>query len=482
VSGFVFARNVLSLSVSGATCRLLGFVCAAYLARVLGTEGFGKISFALAIISYAGLLVSLGLPGIGMREVAKSPERVLTYSGNILTLRLIASFVSLGLLLILSHAGVRDTDMKPLLLWYGFSLIPVALLIDWAFLGIQKAQYVGAGDMIRSGLYLLLVLVWVRRGADLVRVPQAYLAACALTALFLLVSLRKVAGWPRLQADAALWGSLFARGWPFAVSAILAVANTNIGLVILGATRGAHETGLYGAGYRVVSLLMSFATFLLVPMFPIYVQNFEKKTNNLDALVSRAMWLMAMVAVPLAVGGTILSHRIVETLYGPEYADAAPALAVLLWVTGVFFLREVLGYGLTAWNLQLRYARILAVSAGLNLALCLLLIPRWGILAAAAAMLASELVNLALMSRAAGSVVRISPLRYVVRPVLASAAMGVALFPVRGWSLALSIPAGAACYLAVLVAVRGIRSGDLRWLRSRFVGRRAENGRLRWPR
>jgi O-antigen/teichoic acid export membrane protein len=443
---------------------------------VLGTEGFGQVSYALAIISYAGLLVGLGLPGIGMREVAKSPERVQTFSGSILTLRSVASVVTLGLLLSITYSAISGAGMRSLLLWYGFSLIPLAFIVDWVFLGIQKAPYVGAADTLRSGIYLLLVILTVKGSADLVRVPQAYLVATVVMALFFGVSLWKVTGRPCFRVDVALWKSLFARGWPFAVSAVLAVANVNIGMVVLGATRGAHETGLYGASFRVVTLLMSFATFLLVPMFPIYVQNFEQKSRNLRALASRAMWFMAIVAVPLAVGGTLLSRQIVEALYGSEYAEAARAMAVLLWATGFFFLREVFGYGLTAWNLQFTYARILAISVCTNLLLNVLLTPHWGILAAAGAMLLSEVVNLVLMARAARSVVKVSPLLFLWKPALAAGAMGAVVGILRSHGLEIAIPAGAVCYLVALIAVRGIGAEDWQWLRTRIARRTERTG------
>ena len=42
-----------------------------YYSRVLGAEGTGSISFALAVVSYFTMIASLGIPTYGIRACAK---------------------------------------------------------------------------------------------------------------------------------------------------------------------------------------------------------------------------------------------------------------------------------------------------------------------------------------------------------------------------------------------------------------------------
>ena len=78
-------KNFVSLSFSQIVTKALGLVSVAYLARVLGAEGFGKIGFAQAILAYFMLLVNLGLSTLGTREVARNREEISRYVNNILT-------------------------------------------------------------------------------------------------------------------------------------------------------------------------------------------------------------------------------------------------------------------------------------------------------------------------------------------------------------------------------------------------------------
>ena len=68
------SRNFLAMFFSDGITRLIGFAATVYIARVLAVEGFGLISYGLAIVSYALLFANPGLTVVGSREVAKTPQ------------------------------------------------------------------------------------------------------------------------------------------------------------------------------------------------------------------------------------------------------------------------------------------------------------------------------------------------------------------------------------------------------------------------
>ena len=59
-TGVIF-KNLMALSLSYVGTKLIAFGGVWYLARTLLPEGFGKISFATAILLYFSLLVDFGL-------------------------------------------------------------------------------------------------------------------------------------------------------------------------------------------------------------------------------------------------------------------------------------------------------------------------------------------------------------------------------------------------------------------------------------
>ena len=80
-------------------------------------------------------------------------------------------------------------------------------------------------------------------------------------------------------------------------------------------------------------------------------------------------------------------------MFGPQFEPAAPALIVLLWSIPVAFFRNVPQTALIAAGRQEWVFRVTLVSAVLNLALNLALIPRWGMMGAATATLATETIR-----------------------------------------------------------------------------------------
>jgi O-antigen/teichoic acid export membrane protein len=87
---------------------------------------------------------------------------------------------------------------------------------------------------------------------------------------------------------------------------------------------------------------------------------------------------MAAAAYAVAIPTTLLAPWIVGVLYGPGYAAAAPMLAVLVWSLVFTNLGIARGAFLTSMNWTRPYLMTVALGGAVNVALNLVLIPRWG--------------------------------------------------------------------------------------------------------
>jgi PST family polysaccharide transporter len=98
---------------------------------------------------------------------------------------------------------------------------------------------------------------------------------------------------------------------------------------------------------------------------------------------------MALIGYAVAIPVSLLSGPVIWVLYGTEYANAAPVLAIHIWA-GLFV---CLGVAQSAWLLNEGHTHVSMVNtvtgAVLNCGLNLLLIPRYGPIGAAVATLAS---------------------------------------------------------------------------------------------
>ena len=92
------AKNTVVTIIAGIVSGIIGFFFIMYVARYLGAEGFGILSFALAFTGIFGLLTDIGLSPLTIREVARNRSLAKKYLGNIAVLKTILVIVTFGLI------------------------------------------------------------------------------------------------------------------------------------------------------------------------------------------------------------------------------------------------------------------------------------------------------------------------------------------------------------------------------------------------
>ncbi|MCX7014570.1 MAG: polysaccharide biosynthesis C-terminal domain-containing protein, partial [Candidatus Sumerlaeota bacterium] len=99
-----------------------------------------------------------------------------------------------------------------------------------------------------------------------------------------------------------------------------------------------------------------------------------------------------MVALYIAACGglSIVSGRVIGLLWGAAYLPGASCLPILIWSSLFFACTSFMYRILIVMNRQAHYIIVLLLTSGLNVALNLWLIPRYGIIGAAWAILGSS--------------------------------------------------------------------------------------------
>jgi glycosyltransferase involved in cell wall biosynthesis len=265
----------------------------------------------------------------------------------------------------------------------------------------------------------------------------------------------------RIRADRQLIGEMFQYGAPVSLTVALAGAIFLCDRSLVAIILGNDAAGLYSVAFdftsQTITLLMMAVS---LAAFPIAVREFE--TRGVEAarrpMGTNAALLLA-VGVPATVGAGVLAPGIAASFFGDSYvasADIIPLVAL-----------SALLAGLKAYHFDaaLQFARrtmqqvwIVLAAAVVSVLLNLLLIPIWGLRGAAFSSVLTFLVATALTAWWGRRHFPLPfPIRELVLVVLASAAMGAALYPFRGHTsilvLATQVVAGAFLYGAILVAV-----------------------------
>lgn len=386
-TGWLFADKILRVGV--------GLFVGVWIARYLGPEQFGLWNFALAFVALFGSLATLGLDGIVIRELVKYPERQNELLGCAFVLKLIGGMFTL--LTTVIAIGLMRKD-ETLTLWLvglsaaGFIFQSVNVINLYFQAKVQSRYAVYAA----SGAFILMTLVKISLlliSAPLIAFAWAGLGEVALTAAFLLVAYQKnhcnMRAW---RYDGRVARDLLRDSWPLLLAGLAVMLYMRVDVVMLQLIAGDREVGIYAAATRLSEVCYFLPMLIVSSVFPSTIKCHEIDPDLYIIRLRKLYFLMAWLAIGVSLPLSLLSGWIVKILYGAEFKEAAPVLAIHLWASIAVFLGAASSQYLLVEQLQkISFYRTL-IGLGCNIVLNLMLIPSMGPKGAAIATVVSYFV------------------------------------------------------------------------------------------
>lgn len=458
----IFAR-VLNLA--------LGVVVTALVARTLGDVGYGQWSTIFVVLGLVGYLMNFGMEGVVVREASREPERELEWLGSMLMLRLIL----IGPVVLIAAGAIVLLHSSQQMLVAGFILLITMPFSGVGVLGmIFQLRVRNIVPMLiltlRSVLWGAAVVVIYFNGGSMVELAIAMTVTNSIGSLVQLVAARRVVGqW--LAPTRQHIGTLLRVGIPLGLSGVLVIFYARIDQVIVYVIAGARSAGLYGAVYGVLDQSHFVPVSVLTTLAPIIAAAWPADRERLLRTVRLAAEFMAISSLGALAFACVASSQIVKLVFGPDFAEAAPALPVL----GGAFVFICFGYLngnlLVVMGLQTRLLRISLIALVVNLIGNFILVPIMGFMGAAWMTLFTEVVvfGASLMLIRGTFELRSLGLGRILRTVVAAVVLGGVLgaLELAGASLAVLIVAACLCYPALLFGLRALDLDDLRVLLKR---------------
>jgi O-antigen/teichoic acid export membrane protein len=471
------AKNTLAQVVARAIEGGTNFAVTILLARTLGAGSLGAFAF---LITYVSIFIFLGTFGLNLlmaRDVARRRHQARRYLSNALGMALVLTVITfaveVGIVLLVSPEPLAR---KGIYLAAAFAVFHSwELLFVGVFYALERMELEMIGIFIEKALLLAAVFALVLTGRGVIGVLAAFAAAKALLVIFYLVLATRLMGFPRPAADLRLWRDLAAQAWPFSVHVLVTSVYFQIYIVLLGMLASDQAAGYFRAGSILALSLPMFAAGLNNALLPLMARAHPDRRESFEFGLERSFTALALLGMPIAVGLVVLAQPMVGLLYGARFGAAVIVFQLLAVTVPLKFIANTLGTGLTAADRQPERAYAASIGAALNVVLNVALIlafMRAGpAIGASIAAIITDVVILVLTDiylRRAGY--RVHMLGLSARPALAAAIMGLALWWIKGMSIALTVPVGIVVYSAAAYAVGAVRRSDLQWLRTAFSG------------
>ena len=91
---------------------------------------------------------------------------------------------------------------------------------------------------------------------------------------------------------------------------------------------------------------------------------------------------LVILGLPIAVGTTLLANPIILIIYKSGFSQSIVALQILIWSIPIIFINYILGTAINSINKQRDTVKTTFVAMLLNIILNLLLLPKYGLIAA----------------------------------------------------------------------------------------------------
>ena len=386
-TGWLFADKVVRMGI--------GLFVGIWLARYLGPESFGQLSYAIAFVALFSAIATLGMNSIVVRELVRNPEKKNEILGSAFVLKLSGGCLAF-IVALTAIWFMRPTDT---LSFWLVGIIALGMIfqafdaVDFWFQSKVQSKYT---VYAKNGAFLTAsaVKIWlILNQAGLLAFAWVGLAEIMLGAVGLLFAFKATGNvFSSIQVRWPLAQNLLSKSWPLLLSGLAVTAYMRVDIVMLKEMVGNQEAGIYSAATSLSEVWYFLPVVIVASLSPIIIKS---RDTNPDLYISRLrrlyffmVWLAIGVALPLS----ILASWLVGILYGQQYMEAAPVLAVHLWAGIAVFLGVASSQHLLAEKLQkISFYRTL-IGLVCNIAMNLALIPKWGAMGAAIATVISYFI------------------------------------------------------------------------------------------
>ena len=370
---------------------VLGVVVGFIVARHLGPERLGILSYCVAIATLLSGIAGLGLDAVVKRDLLQARGDESTLLASAAVLRLLAGIFSVLVVFIVARSA-NTTEEQRLFTILAVTLFQPAWIVSDLWLQAHlRAKLSVIAQTLALALTAGVRLVLVMQDAPVSGFAWAMVVEAILTAVGIVWLARRAGlhfAWR--AATTATMRRLFKEAWPLMFAGLAVTLYMKIDEVMLRHLAGAAAVGVYSAATRLTEIWYFFPIALGASLLPALLRARDRGGQAYGERLQHYYDVNAALAYALSLPITLAAPWVIRLAYGPAFSASVPIVAVHIWSSVFVFIGVARGQWLVNEGLQRFYLFATLAGAALNIVLNLLFIPRWGGLGAASATVISQ--------------------------------------------------------------------------------------------
>ena len=379
--------------------KILSLFVGIIIAKFLGPDAFGDLSFAIAFTAIIAAIGTLGLDSFVIREIIDHPGKRNEILGTSFWMRLGVSLVlvPLSVLIYIYLRSVSDRQGTELTLIITFCASALFFksfnIIDSYFQSQVRSK-----NVVHVQNICLIISSLIKTSFVLLKLPLVYFAFALVIDGILLAS-GLIIIYHRDNLHIRNWTfnsnrakSLLSQSWPLILSAVMITLYMQIDIMMLKYFAGSTQTGIYSAAAKISEAWYFIPTAIVTSVFPAIIHARKTDPARYQKRLQNLYDLLVIISLPVALIVSLGADTFIHILYGDKFNGAGIMLSVHIW-SGIFvFLGSASGQYLLAEGFTMISFYRTATGAIVNILLNLWLIPLYGGLGASVATLIAYFV------------------------------------------------------------------------------------------
>lgn len=394
---FIYLKNSAWIVIEKGLRIFFGLFIGVWVARYLGPEEYGLLSFSQSFVFIFSSFSTLGITSVLTRDFLKKKYSDQTLLTTSIFLVSCGCFLML-FLMIITLSLFKYTQYQNVLILILASSTPFVCMsvIECYFQSRVQSKFSsisGLASMAITGvlrIYLIMTeaeLLWFAIAASL----EAILCFIGIYICFSKTSTIRIFKFSQYHKEVAL--SILKSSWPFIITGVMISLYMRVDQVMIKNYLGDRAVGEFTAAVRLSESWFFLPMALISSIYPALM---NAKQNSIKLYQERLkIFFSHLIYIAFAISTVIsfFSDDIVLIIFGEKYFAAGGVLCIYIW-SGVFICIGLLSSQcLTTDNLQIYITINSTIALLINITLNFLFIEHFGLLGAAYSTLISQLFS-----------------------------------------------------------------------------------------
>jgi len=476
----LFVQRIGLVGVTNILISLSSIILVPVLSKNLSIQDYGVWGLFIATVSFIPLLVNLGLPYSMLRFLAvEGDKKVITEEFYSITfiLLIIGLFTTFILFLfskqIASVLFNGNTNVSIILAVTVFVSIMISSLFTY-FRTFQQMKIFSALSLTQTYLMVLLAVIFIQWGYKITGILFGYFLVQIVVAMAALIFIIhqinfKIPKFKKIREYLSF-------GVPTVPSNLSTWLVDLSDRYVIGILLGTAFVGYYSPGYtlgNIIAMFMAPFTFLLPPLLSSYYD--QNKMDEVKLHLEYSLKYFLLISIPAVFGLSLLSKPLLTLLSTAEIAQngylITPFVAISACLVGI--------YGIISQILALeKKTKIIGtmwiIAAIINVILNILLVPHFGIVAAAITTLTAYAFTCMVALFYSNKYIKIHfEMRFILKALFASIVMSAVIIfikPVSVVWILITILISSLIYLGLIILLKGVSRKEIEFFKQLIRG------------